>query len=59
MYMYYMDSTQNFFQGVAICGRPLPWWGGEVLGHMSNGYNSLTFLFFFHVFMVFNIVAKR
>ncbi len=53
-----MSSTQNF-QRVAICGRPLPWWGEEVLGHMSNGYNSLTFLCFFSYFYGFNIVAKR
>ncbi len=39
---------------------PYPGGGGEVLGHMSNGYNSLTFLFsLFHVFWVFNIVANR
>jgi hypothetical protein len=55
LYVQYSD----FFQEVAICGRPLPWWGGEVLGHMSNGYNSLTFLLFFSYFNGFQHCSKK
>jgi hypothetical protein len=33
--------------------------GGEVLGHMSNGYNSLTFLFCFSYFYGFQYCSKE
>jgi hypothetical protein len=33
--------------------------GGEVLGHMSNGYNSLTFLCFFSYFYGFQHCSKK
>jgi hypothetical protein len=38
---------------------PYPGGGGEVLGHMSNGYNSLTFLCFFSYFYGFQHCSKE
>jgi hypothetical protein len=54
MYVWYLE----FFRG-GYLWTPPTLVGGEVLGHMSNGYNSLTFLCFFHTFYGFQPCSKK